>query len=266
MGEHEYTHGHHPAVVASHARRSAADSAAFVLGYLTPEMSLLDVGCGPGSITLDLASRVGQVEGVDASEQAVAVAEAARVDAGVGNVVFRRGDATALPYDDATFDVAYAHQVLQHLVDPVAALREMRRVVRPGGIVAVRDADYHTMVHAPHEPAIDEWLELYVAVARRHGGEPHAGRHLSRWVTAAGFEQPLVTTSTWTYTERPAVEAWRDLWVDRLLHAKLGTSAEEFGLADRAVLDRLADGWRSWASAATPFFAFLHGEVVATRP
>lgn len=266
MVDHEYTHGHHGSVVAAHARRSAADSAKFLIPYLTPEMSLLDVGCGPGSITLDLASHVGRVEGIDPAEEAIAAAVSAHAGTGVDNVVFRLGDVNDLPYGDATFDVVYAHQVLQHLADPVAALCEMLRVLRPGGILAVRDADYGTMVHAPHEPGIDEWLELYITVARRHGGEPKAGRHLSQWVAAAGFIDLVVSTSTWTYADREAVQAWRNLWVDRLLNAKLGISAQEMDLADGAGLQRIADGWRSWSRSATPFFAFLHGEVVATRP
>lgn len=266
MVEYEYTHGHHEKVVAAHARRRAENSAAFLLPYLDASSSVLDVGCGPGSITLDLAAHVSRVEGIDVAEGVIATAEASRAMAGIGNVAFRCGDVARLPYEDATFDVVYAHQVLQHLSDPVSALREMRRVLKPGGIAAVRDADYGTMVHAPHSPPVDEWLLLYMSVARRHGGEPEAGRHLSQWVAAAGFVDLRVSTSTWTYADSTSVNTWRDLWVDRLLDAKLGSAGVEMGLADRDKIERLAEGWRTWAMSATPFFAFLHGEVVAIRP
>ena len=155
-----YTHGHHDSVLRSHRWRTAENSAAYLLPHLRPGMRLLDVGCGPGTITVDLAARVkpGSATGVD-RERAV-IAEAAR-QLGTGepaNVHFRITDAYSLGFDDQSFDVAHAHQVLQHLADPVAALVEMRRVIRPGGILAVRDSDYGGFVWAPSDRLLDRWL------------------------------------------------------------------------------------------------------------
>lgn len=261
-----YTHGHFGTVVDDHASRTAANSAAFLLPHLTADQELLDIGCGPGSITIDLARRVGRAIGIDAAPEAI---DRARRDAAAGgcqSVEFRSGDVYNLPFADATVDVVYAHQVLQHLAEPVAALREARRVLRPGGILAVRDSDYGTMVHDPHEPRIDRWLELYDSVARRNGGEPNAGRMLYRWVEEAGFAKVTASTSTWTYCGRQSVEAWRRLWTNRLLKARLGRDAVDLGLATRAEIEEIADGWKAWANDAGAFFAFMHGEVLARRP
>lgn len=258
-----YTHGHHRSVVGNHSLRTAADSAAFLTGQLSTNMRLLDIGCGPGSITLDLAGLVNDVVGIDAATEAIDHARAAQELRGVDNAVFVTGDVYELPFDDDVFDVVFAHQVLQHLAEPVRALREARRVVRPGGLVAARDADYGTMVHDPHEPRIDRWLDLYHRLARANGGEPDAGRMLARWFEAAGFVELNVTTSTWTYHQREAVLTWRDLWVSRLTVARFGELALETGLADQAALDEMAAGWEAWAASPTAFFAFLHGEVVA---
>ena len=261
-----YTHGHFGTVVDNHASRTAANSALFLLPHLRPSDRLLDIGCGPGSISMDLAELVATVLGVDAAAEAITRAEEDRRLRGVANASFRVASVYDLPFDDAAFTVVYGHQLLQHLGDPVAALAEARRVLEPGGIVAVRDADYGTMVHNPPEPALDRWLELYHNVARHNGGEPDAGRMLSGWVDRAGFIDIVATTSTWTYSTPEAIEAWRELWTSRLLEARMGEAAVELGLATRRELEEIAAGWDHWAQQPRAFFAFLHGEVLARKP
>lgn len=266
MAGERYTHGHRGAAVDSHARRSAVDSAAFLLPHLERGQALLDLGCGPGSITIDLAARVASVTGVDSAPEAVARARRDAAARGAGNCHFTVSDVYRLPFAGARFDVVFAHQLLQHLNDPVTALREARRVLRPGGIVAVRDSDYGTMVHDPREPLLDRWLQLYCELARRNGGEPDAGRMLRRWVAEAGFVDSQVSTSTWTYATPDAVEHWRTLWTSRLLEARMGSDAVRLGLATRAEVESLAAAWNHWAASPNAFFAFLHGEVIARRP
>src|SRR5215510_4273080 len=140
-----YLHGHHDSVLRSHRWRTAENSAGYLLPRLAPDARVLDVGCGPGTITADLAALVpgGYVTGIDAA-----------------------GDVYRLDFADGTFDVVHAHQVLQHLTDPVAALREMRRVCRPGGLVAARDGDYGGFFWYPDVSGLDEWLALCRRVVR----------------------------------------------------------------------------------------------------
>ena len=183
-----YTHGHHESVLRSHLSRTAENSAAHLMPHLAPGMALLDVGCGPGTITVDLARRVapGRVVGIDRSAEVVERARSFQL-APPDPVEFAVGDVYGLDFPDASFDVVHAHQVLQHLTDPIAALREMRRVVRREGVVAVRDSDYASFVWAPLDPLLAGWLEVYRAVARRNRAEPDAGRRLVSWAQAAGF-------------------------------------------------------------------------------
>ena len=147
-----YTHGHHESVLRSHKWRTVDNSAAYLAPRLTCGISVLDLGCGPGTITADIGRRVapGRVLGIDVSADVI---DQARRDAGGGpNVEFSVGDLYALDIDDDTFDVVHAHQVLQHLADPVGALREMKRVCKPGGLVAARDGDYGAFRWYPTSP------------------------------------------------------------------------------------------------------------------
>ena len=260
-----YTHGHSAAVLSAHSRRGAADSAAYLLAHLRAGMDLLDVGCGPASITADLAERVapGRVVALDAAAGALEAARATLSERGLSEQVeVTCGDVMALPFEDASFDVVHAHQVLQHLTDPVGALAEMRRVTRPGGIVAVRDAVYSAMTWFPEPAGMEQWRSVYMATARANGGEPDAGSRLLSWARAAGFADASASASTWCYAT-PADRAWQSqTWAQRCL-TSFGPRAVELGLADGADLEAMAQAWRQWGDSEDAWFVVVHGEVLA---
>jgi SAM-dependent methyltransferase len=168
----------------------------------------------------------------------------------------------ALDFPDDTFDVVHAHQVLQHVADPVAALREMRRVARPGGLVAVRDSDYAAFTWWPQLPELDEWLALYEKVARGNGGEPDAGRRLLAWAHAAGFTDVTATSSTWCFADQPDRDWWGGMWADRVLKSDMAGQALRTGAATQEDLRRLSDGWRAWAADPDGWLSILHSELV----
>jgi SAM-dependent methyltransferase len=255
-----YTHGHHESVLRSHAWRTAENSAAYLLGHLDQSMSLLDVGCGPGTITADLARLVSQVTAIEPSADVLALASASADTP--PNIRFETGDVHALAYADDTFDVVHAHQVLQHLADPVQALREMRRVCKPGGIVAVRDGDYRAFAWYPEPPELDAWLELYLRVARHNGGAPDAGRRLLGWAQRAGFTDIVATTSTWCFANPEDRAWWGGSWADRIQHSAIADQAMAAGFATREDLIRISAGWLAWGDAADGWMSLLHGELL----
>ncbi|RJL31946.1 class I SAM-dependent methyltransferase [Bailinhaonella thermotolerans] len=257
-----YTHGHHESVLRSHRWRTAENSAAYLLPHLGPGMRLLDVGSGPGTITMDLAGRVAHVTATEVTEDALALARAEAAARGVANVDFAVADAHATGFPDGAFDVVHAHQVLQHLGDPVRALREMRRITRPGGIVAARDSDYAAFAWYPRVPALDEWMALYQRVARGNGGEPDAGRRLLSWAREADFTDVTATSSTWCFATPEDRAWWGGMWADRVLSSAMAAQALATGAATEADLRRVSDGWREWAAAEDGWFSLLHGEIV----
>lgn len=262
-----YTHGHHESVLRSHRWRTAENSAAYLLPVLAPGQRMLDVGCGPGTVTVDLAARVapGEVVGIDRSSAVLAAATEHATDKGVENVRFEVGDAYALEFADDTFDVVHAHQVLQHLTDPVAALREMRRVTRPGGVVAVRDSDYAGMTWYPAHPGLDEWQALYHEVTQANGAQADAGRRLLSWVREAGFDPAGVApgAGVWCYATPEDRTWWAGLWADRCVASNFAVQAMEHQLADEVGLELLADAWREWGTSPDGWFMVPHGEVLA---
>ncbi|MBB4688654.1 methyltransferase domain-containing protein [Amycolatopsis jiangsuensis] len=258
-----YTHGHGEVVVRSHAARTAASSAAYLLPSLRPGLDLLDVGCGPGSITADLAEAVapGRVRGVEITDAALPEARRTAEARGVA-VEFAVDDAYRLSDPDDSYDVTHAHQVLQHLSDPVAALREMRRVTRPGGVVAVRDADYAAFTWWPGDERLDRWLELYRAVARGNDAEPDAGRRLLAWAHEAGFTEVTPSASVWCYATPEERASWGGMWAKRI-YSSVGTMALERGLATEAELDAISQAWQDWTAHPDGWLVIPHGELLA---
>ena len=261
-----YTHGHAESVLRSHRWRTAENSAGYLLPRLREDARILDVGCGPGTITLDLArlAKAGSVAGVDRADEVVREARAAARQAQVANVEFRVGDVYALDFEAETFDVVHAHQVLQHLSDPVAALREMGRVCRPEGLVAVRDSDYAGFTWWPPVPELAEWLSLYREVARGNDAEPDAGRRLKSWALAAGLHVVSSSAGVWCFSSPDDVAWWGGMWAERVVGSGMAQQALERGLARPEELERLAQGWRRWAASGDAWFAVLHGELLCS--
>lgn len=261
-----YTHGHAESVLRSHRARTAANSAAYLLPHLRPTDRLLDVGSGPGTITADLAGLVGEVVALEINGEAAALTRAELERQGVTNTEVRVGDVHALDLPDDGFDVVHAHQVLQHVADPVAALREMARVTRRGGVVAVRDSDYAAFAWYPRLPGLDRWLDLYQVAARANGGEPDAGRHLLAWAHEAGLDDVTATSSTWCFATPEARAWWGGMWAERITASALADQLLREGRASESELDVVAGAWRAWAADRDGWISIPHGELLVRVP
>lgn len=261
-----YSPGHHASVLASHGARTSANSCAYFVDRLREGDSVLDIGCGPGSITLDLAELVGptgRVVGVDFADGAIAAAQETAARRGDARTRFMVGDVFKLDLAPASFDVVHAHQVLQHLGDPVAGLQAMARYCRPGGIIAVRDADYSAMSWFPESPGLDRWRATYIASAVSNGAQPDAARRLRSWVRAAGLEPLSIGSSTWTYATTQACGWWGNGQAARVRHSDFADQAAAQGLSSQEIEDT-AIAWEQWSQHPDAWFSMVHGEVITT--
>lgn len=189
MTRETYTPGHGPQAVAFMAQRSLATHGAFFRPHLRPGLVVLDCGCGPGTITVGLAEAVapGKVVGVDASAGQVEAAVALASAAGLANATFQVANCYHLPFAEGTFDLAFSHALLEHLADPVAMLREVLRVLKPGGVIGVCSPDWGGFLLAPPSEPLHAAIEEYKNIQRRNGGDVEVGRKLGLHLGAAGF-------------------------------------------------------------------------------
>ncbi|KAK2616289.1 hypothetical protein QQS21_000723 [Conoideocrella luteorostrata] len=264
-----YTHGHHASVLRSHTWRTALNSAGYLLPHIKSDMMILDIGCGPGTITVDLAGYVpdGRIIGLERAAKVLDQARNLAKEKGVKNIEFVVGDANALDYPDNTFDIVVCHQVLQHVKDPVGILREMRRVTKPGGLVAAREADYGSFTWYPEVDGMKEWQSLYQKVATSNGGEPDAGRMVHAWAKKAGFAPDSVTCSvtSWCYNTKEEIEWWSGLWSERTIASSFADTAIEAGLAIKTQLEAVANTWQRWGEEEDAWFSAPSGEVICKK-
>ena len=260
-----YSQRDNPAYKAELAKRTAARDAAFLLPYLCPGMRLLDVGCGPGTITLGLAEAVasGEVIGIDLEPAQIEEARAVATERGVTNVRFEVGDAYRIPFADRSFDAVFAHTVLMHLREPVLALAEMRRVLRPGGIVGVRDPDVGAGFTVPAMPLQEQRRALQLRVLQKHGGDFYLGRHHRRLLLEAGFVRAEATASTESAGSPEATRRRAAVAKIRLRgFAKDGLA--EGWVTEAAVEAMLAD-IDAWAERPDAFFVSTWCEAVGWK-
>jgi len=157
---------------------------------LVPQHHFLEVGCGPGFLTGAVATLIpqGRAVGLDLSKSMMAVARTV-VAPEHPNVSFEQGSAYELPFPDDSFDFVYSRLVYQHLAQPLTALAEARRVVKPGGKVCVLDIDDGWLSLHPNTPAFEAFTQAVIQAKEQGGGDRHVGRKLAWMMRHSGFSQ-----------------------------------------------------------------------------
>jgi SAM-dependent methyltransferase len=241
--------------------RRTGEVAAFLMPHLRAGMRLIDCGCGPGSITVDLAQAVapGETIGIDLRGDALTRGRALARERGIVNVTFQAASVYQLPYAHGSFDAAFACAVLQHLADPRGALTEMRRVLKPGGVIGIVDGSSMITFRYPPNPLLERWDRLRALEREYNTGRPSDGLPLRALLRAAGFARTEASATMATEAGPPAgsLEQTRRVAHNHSirLHGVLGELAVAQGWATKQELEQVAEALTAWGEAPDAFYS-----------
>jgi ubiquinone/menaquinone biosynthesis C-methylase UbiE len=249
------------------ASRTADKQAAFLLPHLRPGMELLDCGCGLGSITVGLARVVapGQVVGIDKDASQIERTQKYAFDQNIPNLRFETANLYALPFPEGSFDVVFSHAVLTHLGDPLTALREIYRVLKPGGVVGIRNADFDGHLLTPADPLLLHFWQILGMQFERNGGSPYLGKQQRALLRQAGFRNVQASASYDCYGTAEATRHWAGVMAGYLREDKSVKQFVEYGLAERPELERMSQAWLAWGEHPEALFADAYGEAVGWK-
>ncbi len=264
----DYTMGFSEAILESLRRYTAENSAAYMLSHLRPGLRMLDFGCGPGTISVGLAKAVapGELHGVDMEESQVELARTIAESRRQGNAVFHVGDVLELPFDDGFFDVAHCHNVLMHVPDTHAALTEVKRVLKPGGIIGCREMIGESCFTYPDFGVIRKAWDMFEDLLAADDGHPQMGKELQSHALEAGFTNVRVTASWDIYTTPVDVAFIYEFANKWFLGPEITEAAIKYGAATRELCDQIADAYSRWKDAPGAMCAIAFGEIVAGKP
>jgi ubiquinone/menaquinone biosynthesis C-methylase UbiE len=269
----KYLTGYHKKATQHHEWRDAENSAAHLLPLLrhkvtqNPELSMLDVGAGSGTITTSLARHMpqGRIIATDLSEEILTRAARHAESQGVTNIGTQQANVYELPFEDGSFDIVHASMILAHLDDPVKAIGEMVRCAKkPGGVIALRESDLRAWSFYPEYPGMWAFNRMLCSVHEANGASASTGAQLVSFAMKAGVKREHIKASagTWCYATPEEREIWGGTMVDRCFNGDTPTKALELGLANDAELKEMADGWSKWMEAADAWFGCVHGEAI----
>ena len=249
-------------------RRNAKSDAAHLLPHLEPGLRVLDLGCGPGTISVGLAQAVapGEVHGVDIEASQIALAQTAAADGGHHNAVFQTGDATALDFADNTFDVVHCHAVLMHVPDTQAVLAEVIRVLKPGGIFSSRDLIAGSSFFEPDMGDLGNAWITFASLLKANGGHPQMGKELKRLFLEAGFSDVAASASFESYSTVEDIEFLYNFSVGWFFSPDTVGAAVKHGLASQEQFDSWLSMLDEWKTLPGAFGAFSWGEVIGRKP
>ena len=264
----DYSMGFSEEILEAYRRHTAESSAAYMLSHIRPGFTVLDFGCGPGTISSGLAKAAapGEMHGVDMEESQIDIARAVAEASGIPNAYFHTGDVTALMFEDDFFDLAHCHNVLMHIPDTRSVLAEIKRVLKPGGIIACREMICESSFTHPDLGVLRKAWDMFEDLVAADDGHPQMGKDMKGHIEGAGFVNVQVTASFDIYSTPADIEFINEVAQKWFLAPEITEAAIKYGATTRELCDRIGEAYERWRAESGALCGLAFGEIVASKP
>ena len=264
----DYTMGYSEVILETQLHATVETSAAHLLPYLRPGLRVLDFGCGPGAISVGLAKAVapGEMHGVDMDEALIGMSKSMAASHGQDNAIFHVGDVTDLEFEDNFFDVAHCRSVLMHVPDTAAVLSEVKRVLKPGGVIACREMICESAFTHPDFGILRRSWDMFEDLMRADDGHPQMGKDMKGHILEAGFANILMNASFSVYSSPEEIASIHRIVSRWLLSREVTEAAIKYGASSEKLVNDLKVAYDKWKECPGAFFAFAYGEAIANKP
>ena len=264
----EYTMGYSDEFQLLLSRRSVETHASHLLPRLKPGLRVLDFGCGPGTLSVGLAKAVepGEMHGIDMEASQIDMARSAADAGGHTNATFQVGNALELPFEDNYFDIAHCHTVLMHIPDTQGVLAEVKRVLKPGGIIASRELFGGSCFLEPNREEFDTAWQVFLSLLGANGGHPEMGKELKNAFLEAGFTDIQATLSFDSFGSAEDIAFLHNFIGSWFFMPEVVAAAIQYGLATQQIFDQVRVALDEWSEEAGAVGGLAFGECLASKP
>ncbi len=264
----DYTMGFSEEILEAYKRYTAQSQAAHLLPYLRPGLHVLDFGCGPGTISVGLAKAVdpGEMHGIDMEPSQVEMARTVAAFQRQENAKFHVADVVDLPFEDGYFDVVHGHDILMYIPDTQAALAELKRVLKPGGIISCREMIGESSFTEPDYGVIRKSWDMFEDLLAADDGHPQIGKELREHLAGAGFTNVRMTGSFQMYSTPADIMFIYNVANKWFLAPEIVEAAIQYGAATRELVDAIGAAYERWKVDDGAVCGLAYGEAIGGKP
>lgn len=263
----KYKFGYNDSMVKQLQKRGALKDAAFLLPYLKPCIKLLDCGCGPGSITSDLAKILsdGQVVAIDIDDESLKIAESTARENNLSNISFQKASILDLPFDNNSFDVVFTRATLYHLQDAKKAIKEMLRVAKTGGIIAACEPDIGGMLYYPENRFIKEAQKVRTDIITKDGADLMIGRKLRSLFVEIGCKKAIAFSTSEPKGELESLQAITEYLASEFTDTPFGKELVDKKIVSEKEIKVYQQAYRDFAKNPGAFMMFTWCQAIGYK-
>ncbi|MCL5260721.1 MAG: methyltransferase domain-containing protein [Gammaproteobacteria bacterium] len=262
-----YKYGYKDFMINFINKRTVEQEAGFLIPYLRDDIKLLDCGCGPGSITVGFGKYIknGEIFAIDIEPSQLELTKKLANEEGITNIHLEKADICDLPFKDNTFDIVFSHAFLTHIPNYRKAIQEMKRVLKPGGIIAARDPAFKDVVIYPDTSEIINAWNFRLKMLSSAGADFSIGKKLRSILSEEGFSDVVASGTATIRGNKKELDYYIDFIIGELSESTYITTALANGTITEEEIQEYKNIWTKFRNNPGAFVGIIYCQVIGYK-